>query len=557
MANFKPMKQRFLLLLEDNLRLLSIGGRFLDYGCGSGDVSDYLMRHCRMPAGTAYDPALSHTEIADRERSGIAGLEHANRADDLDAGFDFAVLFDVIEHVPDAPGALRELHGLVRDDGWLVVTVPYNRYEWGIDDLFYGHLRRLSRRGVIALMENNGWDVVRTLDPTFPTFWLIRRLYLLATKFSAKLRARHQAEGSDLERTFASSKQSSWQTMGPIPRLLSSVLMPWKLIRWFDLYFESVFLGFELFVVAQKRTGGHTCEVCRNGSTSHHRFFERYSRQVCGYCQSELMLPRLPAARETPAKRVSPGLRRVQRWLRRPRTRKLLQLTSDVPEKSTLDVRSRDPDLLLRLKDLGWKICGTVPSAETGPAAKGLEEDTVVGDPPGLELSQRFGMATLFHVVEHVDDLQAALAEVDQLILPGGYLVLEYPSSRSLVKRLLGWRWFGYDPPYHRLLINPVFLSDYLGLNAFRLIRESHFSPEYSFFIFAQSLANALLPFQRDGLYRMLSSRPTSVPEKIGAALSVPVFAVAAVLFPIYQPLASLLKRGCVVLQVFKKADLG
>jgi SAM-dependent methyltransferase len=557
MANFKPMKQRFLLLLEDNLRLLSIGGRFLDYGCGSADVSEYLMGPCGMPAGTAYDPALSHVEIADRRIAATAGLRHANRAAELEAGFDFAVLFDVIEHVPDAPGALRELHGLVRDDGWLIVTVPYNRYEWGIDDLFYGHLRRLSRRGVISLLENNGWDAVRTLDPTFPTFWLIRRLYLLATRISPKLRARHQATGSDLERTFASSKQSSWQTMGPIPRLLSGVLVPWKLIRLFDLYFESVFLGFELFVVAQKRTGGHTCEVCRNGSTSHHRFFERYSRQVCGYCESELMLPRLPASRETPAKRPSPWLRRLQRWLRGPRTRKLLRVTADVPEPSAIDVRSRDPGLLLRLKDLGWRVRGTVPAAAGGPAAMGLEDETVVGDPPGLDLSQRYGMATLFHVVEHVDDLHAALAEVDQIILPGGYLVLEYPSSRSLIKRLLGSRWFGYDPPHHRLLINPVFLSDYLGLHSFRLIRESHFSPEYSFFIFAQSLANALLPFQRDGLYRMLSSRPTSVAEKLGAALSLPVFAVAAVLFPLYQPLASLLKRGCVVLQVFKKADLG
>jgi 2-polyprenyl-3-methyl-5-hydroxy-6-metoxy-1,4-benzoquinol methylase len=538
MANFKPMKQRFLLLLEDNLRLLSLGGRFLDYGCGSGDVSEYLVRHCRMPAGTAYDPALSDAEIDARKRGGTPGLEHANRAADLETGFDFAVLFDVIEHVPDAPGALQELHGLVRDDGWLIVTVPYNRYEWGIDDLFYGHLRRLSRRGVISLLENNGWDVVRTLDPTFPTFWLIRRAYLLATRFSKTLRARHEAQGSDLERTFASSKQSSWQTMGPIPRLLSSVLVPWKLIRLFDLYFESVFLGFELFVVAQRRTGDHVCEVCRNGSTSHHRFFERYSRQVCGYCQSELMLPRLEATRERPAKRPPPWVRRVQRWLRGPRTRKLLRTTSDLPERSAIDVRSRDPGLLRRLEGLGWKVRGTEPAA-------------------GLELDERFGMATLFHVVEHVDDLQAALAEVDRRILPGGYLVLEYPSARSWIKKLLGSRWFGYDPPHHRLLINPVFLSDRLGLAAFRLIREDHFSPEYSYFIFAQSLANALLPFQRDGLYRMLSSRPTSPAEKIGAALSLPVFVVSAILYPIYQPLASLCKRGCVVLQIFKKADLG
>ena len=117
MANFKPMKQRFLLLLEDNLRLLGIGGRFLDYGCGSGDVSEYLIEHCRMPRGTAYDLALSDDEVRRRRQEGPEGLEHTRHLDELESGFDFAVLFDVIEHVPDAPGTLKELHDQVRDDG--------------------------------------------------------------------------------------------------------------------------------------------------------------------------------------------------------------------------------------------------------------------------------------------------------------------------------------------------------------------------------------------------------------------------------------------------------
>jgi len=547
MANFQPMKQRFLLLLEDNLRSLSIDGRFLDNGCGSGDVSRFLVERCWLAAGTAYDVGLDDEEISRRRRAETGALAHANRDDEVGDDFDFAILFDVLEHVPDASGVLQDLHRRVRGDGWLLLTVPYNRWEWGVDDHFYGHLRRLSRRGLITLLENNGWDVIRTLDPTFPSFWLIRRLYLLATRLSGRLRARHfpASAGNDLERTFASSRQSSWESMGPIPRLLSSVLVPWKLVRLFDLYFESVFLGFELFLVTQRRGGSNACEVCRNGVYSHRRFFDRTSRQNCGYCESEVLLPRWPAAAPVPAKRPAPLVQRAQRLLRRHRSRLLEKLIADAPERSALDVGSRDPGLLRRLGSRGWRVESLAVAKSPGNPDEAVE--------PG----GGYGLVTLFHVVEHAADLQTALADIDRRLLPGGYLVLEYPSSRSLLKSLLGSRWFGFDPPHHRLLINPVFLSDRFGLDAYRLIRESHLSLEYSWFIFAQSLANLLLPFHRDGIYRLLARRPTSWREKLGALLSLPVFAASAPIFLLYQPLASLLKRGCVVRQVFKKSDIG
>jgi 2-polyprenyl-3-methyl-5-hydroxy-6-metoxy-1,4-benzoquinol methylase len=556
MANFQPMKQRFLLLLEDNLRLLSIRGRFLDYGCGSGDVAEFLLRRCALSEGTAFDLGLSDEEIARRRSAETGALAHTNRADEVEGRFDVAVLFDVLEHVPDAPAVLQDLHRRVSDDGWLFLTVPYNRWEWGIDDHFYGHLRRLSRRGLITLLENQGWDVIRTLDPTFPSFWLLRRLYLLVTRFSKSLRARHfpESAGNDLERTFASSRQSSWESMGPVPRLLSSVLVPWKLVRLFDLYFESVFLGFELFLVAQRRGGSNACEVCGNGVYSHRRFFDRTSRQSCGYCGSELLLPRWPAGEPVPAKRPAPWVERAQRLLRRPRNRRLERLAADAPERSALDVGHRDPALLRHLEGRGWRVESMVAAASPkNPRSPGAPGRAGAAVEPG----DGYGLITLFHVVEHAADLKSALADIDRLLLPGGYLVLEYPSARSLLEGLLGSRWFGFDPPHHRLLINPVFLSDRLGLDAYRLIHESHLSLEYSWFIFAQSLANLLLPFQRDGVYRLLARRPTTWREKLGALLSLPVFAVSAPIFLLYQPLVSLLKRGCVVRQVFKKSDIG
>lgn len=104
--------------------------------------------------------------------------------------------------------------------------------------------------------------------------------------------------------------------------------------------------------------------------------------------------------------------------------------------------------------------------------------------------------------------------------------------------------------------MNPVVLADRLGLANYRLLREEHFSLEYSFFVFAQSIVNALLPFQRDALYRLLRGRSTDQAERVWALASVPLFALLLPLFVLWQPLASLLRRGCVVRQTFKKTDI-
>jgi SAM-dependent methyltransferase len=227
-----------------------------------------------------------------------------------------------------------------------------------------------------------------------------------------------------------------------------------------------------------------------------------------------------------------------------------------VPERSLLDVGCGRGELITALRAAGWSADGTAESAEDAALARAAGIEVAVGEIESLPDGRAYGVVTLFHVVEHTENLSRALDRLDRLVMPGGYLVLEYPNARSLLKALLGWRWFGYDPPYHRLQVNPTVLADRLGLKNYRLLGEQHFSLEYSFFIFAQSLVNLLLPFQRDALYRLLRGRAESEGERLWAFLSVPLFVLLLPLFLVYQPLASLLRRGCVVRQVFKRTDI-
>jgi 2-polyprenyl-3-methyl-5-hydroxy-6-metoxy-1,4-benzoquinol methylase len=52
-----------------------------------------------------------------------------------------------------------------------------------------------------------------------------------------------------------------------------------------------------------------------------------------------------------------------------------------------------------------------------------------------------FDCVTLFDVVEHLDDPARELAQVAQVVRPGGLLVVVTPDAGALVSRLLGRRW--------------------------------------------------------------------------------------------------------------------
>ncbi|GEM_PF-505359 len=537
MANFQPMKDRFLVVLGENLRLCGAGGRFLDYGCGRGDVAEYLIRGGGFTEGLAYDPSVTAgQESSSGPREGGRQLAYRRTLPEARGDFDVAVLFDVIEHVPEPARVLEDIRAQVKPGGWLAVTVPYNPHEWGVDDDFYGHLRRLSMRGVVSMLEAGGWGVIRALDPSFPSFWFIRRVYLMTRRFLRQpIPAGADVAGTDMHRSLASSRQSAWDTGGPVQRMLSGGLLPWKLIRRFDLYFESIFRGFELFILCRKREGEASCGVCGCGRFVYHRFFHRYSLQRCTYCETEKILAADSREAGSDGLRPSPVHGLIRRW----RARRVRRLAGRASGAMVAVVRNPAEDIdLAELQAGGREVrCLGLPEWLAAPA-------------------QSCAVVALFHVIELAPEVDMVLDRLDAAVAHGGHVLLEYPNSGSWLKRAFRWRWFGYDPPNHRHIVDSRKLCDRMGLRNYHLVRERHFAPEYSFFIFIQTLINVLLSFQRDALYRWLRGVGTSPVDRAAAWLSIPLAVLLAPLFVIYQPLASWFRRGCVVQQVYRRTDI-
>lgn len=135
------------------------GARILDAGCGSGRNMVELARH-----GGVTGIELSETSAAlARERGAgevISGsVLEMPFADD---SFDLAVSLDVIEHLEDDLGALRELRRTVAPGGALLVTVPAYQWLWSGHDEINHHHRRYTRRSLQRVAEQAGWHQART-----------------------------------------------------------------------------------------------------------------------------------------------------------------------------------------------------------------------------------------------------------------------------------------------------------------------------------------------------------------------------------------------------------
>jgi len=155
-------RRRVLDRVIDELGLDASGAspaRILDAGCGSGRNMIELARR-----GTVTAIELSPPSVEKARERGCGEVVEGSVlempfADDC---FELAVSLDVIEHLEDDLGALRELRRVVAPGGALLVTVPAYQWLWSGHDEINHHQRRYTRRSLQAVAERAGWSQTRT-----------------------------------------------------------------------------------------------------------------------------------------------------------------------------------------------------------------------------------------------------------------------------------------------------------------------------------------------------------------------------------------------------------
>ena len=125
------------------------------------------------------------------------------------------------------------------------------------------------------------------------------------------------------------------------------------------------------------------------------------------------------------------------------------------PDLRVLDFGCGNAALLKGLRERGFtNLYGFDFDPKARAAARA--QDIVIFDQfeQVLEQGRSFDLVVLNHVVEHLDDPRATLSQLMDTLAPGGRLYLRTPNAGSVLCRLFGSRWRGYETPRHLGLFN-------------------------------------------------------------------------------------------------------
>jgi SAM-dependent methyltransferase len=76
-----------------------------------------------------------------------------------DASFDLVCALDILEHVADDEGALRELARVAAPGATVLLSVPLHPHAWTAFDEFVGHCRRYEPDRIMALLAQHGFTI--------------------------------------------------------------------------------------------------------------------------------------------------------------------------------------------------------------------------------------------------------------------------------------------------------------------------------------------------------------------------------------------------------------
>jgi 2-polyprenyl-3-methyl-5-hydroxy-6-metoxy-1,4-benzoquinol methylase len=112
-----------------------------------------------------------------------------------------------------------------------------------------------------------------------------------------------------------------------------------------------------------------------------------------------------------------------------------------------LDIGAGTGDFLSVAKNNGWNTIGVEPSAK----AKGIaiNKGIVFTEETSVLENHSFDVITMWHVLEHVPNLQHQIKELKRLLKPNGTLIIAVPNFNSYDAKHYKEFWAAYDVPIH------------------------------------------------------------------------------------------------------------
>lgn len=168
-----------------------------------------------------------------------------------------------------------------------------------------------------------------------------------------------------------------------------------------------------------------------------------------------------------------------------------------------LDIGCGVGDFLHTAEMHGWECIGVEPSEDAKAIAqkrmkgKIIVSEELEGFPDGA-----FDVITMWHVLEHVDDLKWQVAQLQRLVKPSGRVVIAVPNYKSYDGHFYKEHWAAYDVPRHLNHFNRITLSKIFKTSGLELVKMDKLKWDaYYISYLSEQYRHHSLPLVR-GLYR-------------------------------------------------------
>lgn len=205
----------------------------------------------------------------------------------------------------------------------------------------------------------------------------------------------------------------------------------------------------------------------------------------------------------------------LYQWVRKrtlKQKRKLIRQQTGLASGRLLDLGSGTGAFAGEMKAHGWEVTGLEPDADARQVAKGSFGVELQDTSRFYELADKqFDAITMWHVLEHVHDLQGYMAKLKTLLKEKGRIVIAVPNYTSGDAAAYGACWAAYDVPRHLYHFSPAAMKSLVEKHGLRLL-------EYKPMWYDSFYVSLLSSKYKNGNTRLAGAFFTGLRSNLGAA---------------------------------------
>jgi 2-polyprenyl-3-methyl-5-hydroxy-6-metoxy-1,4-benzoquinol methylase len=151
--------------------------------------------------------------------------------------------------------------------------------------------------------------------------------------------------------------------------------------------------------------------------------------------------------------------------------RKLIESITNKKSGKLLDVGSGTGAFANEMKVNGWDVTGLEPDSGAIKVAKDLYGLELQETDKLFELSSgNYDAITLWHVLEHVHQLQEYIAQLKRILTDDGRLIIAVPNYTCYEEKVYKQYWAAYDVPRHLYHFSPAAMKTLMNKHGLKII---------------------------------------------------------------------------------------